>query len=321
MERTALDCARWLPRMEAVAILDQFARRGVDLEALWHRPLNSWRLRDILGLADRGAASPRESWLRVILVEGGLPRPTTQIRVALDDDRFAYLDLGWEEFKVAVEYDGQEHHTSPADQQRDADRREELRRRGWRVIAVRRDVIPGQIADLLHHVASALIECGWQPGPERTNHILRRIRAARRRSRFRLISHPPLQSTTPGAGWTSMPERQPGARTGLTAGAVAQMPVKRHAVPSAAHRSVSRASRCSASRVSRRRISRASRHSGGWALRRYISWASRRSVGWASHRGLGWASRRSLGRVFVVELPGWAGLCCVDHHQAVVGER
>ncbi|MEU6787488.1 DUF559 domain-containing protein [Nonomuraea angiospora] len=191
MERTALDCARWLPRMEAVAILDQFARRDVDLEALWHRPFNSWHLRDTLGLADRGAASPRESWLRVILVEGGLPRPTTQIRVELDDDRCAYLDLGWEEFKVAVEYDGQEHHTSPADQQRDTDRREELRRRGWRVIAVRRDVIPGQIADLLHHVANALIECGWQPGPERTNHILRRIRAARRRSRFRLISHPP----------------------------------------------------------------------------------------------------------------------------------
>ncbi|WP_425569396.1 DUF559 domain-containing protein [Nonomuraea salmonea] len=165
MERTALDCARWLPRTEAVAILDRFARRGVDLEALWHRPLNSWRLRDTLSLADRGAASPRESWLRVILVDGGLPRPTTQIKVQLSEDRSAYLDLGWEEYKVAVEYDGREHHTSPADQQHDTDRREELRRRGWRVIAVRRDVIPAQIADLLHQVANTLIEQGWQPGP------------------------------------------------------------------------------------------------------------------------------------------------------------
>ncbi|MEV4107125.1 DUF559 domain-containing protein [Nonomuraea sp. NPDC049695] len=185
VERTALDCARWLPRLKAVAVLDQFARRGVDLEALWHRPFNSWCLRDTLALADRGAASPRESWLRVILVEGGLPRPTTQIRVEADGDRFAYLDLGWEEFKVAVEYDGREHHSTAADQRHDTDRREELRRRGWRVIAVRRDVIPGQIADLLQHVADALIERGWQPGPERTNRILGRIRAARRRSRFR----------------------------------------------------------------------------------------------------------------------------------------
>ncbi|MEV5897243.1 endonuclease domain-containing protein [Nonomuraea fuscirosea] len=194
MERTALDCARWLPRMEAVAIVDQFARKGIDLAALWHRPLNSWRLRDTLSLADRGAASPRESWLRVLLIDGGLPRPTTQIRVALAEDRFAYLDMGWEEFKVAVEYDGQQHHTSAADQQRDADRREELRRRGWRVIAVRRDVIPGHIADLLHHVADALIERGWRPGPHGTNRILSRIRAARRSSRFRL----PTRPTTPG---------------------------------------------------------------------------------------------------------------------------
>ncbi|WP_043624446.1 hypothetical protein [Nonomuraea candida] len=48
------------------------------------------------------------------MVEGGLPRPTTQIKVELGKDRLVYLDLGWEEFKVAVEYDGQEHHTSAA---------------------------------------------------------------------------------------------------------------------------------------------------------------------------------------------------------------
>ncbi|QYC44690.1 hypothetical protein Nocox_35655 [Nonomuraea coxensis DSM 45129] len=49
----------------------------------------------------------------MILVEGGLPRPSTQLRVDLGDDHHAYLDLGWEAFKVAVEYDGQEHHTTP----------------------------------------------------------------------------------------------------------------------------------------------------------------------------------------------------------------
>lgn len=184
-ERTALDCADALPRMEAVAILDQFARHGVDLEALWHRPLTSWRLRDTLSLADRGAASPQESRLRVIFIEGGLPRPATQIKVELGDGRRAYLDMGWEEFQVAVEYDGREHHTSPADLRRDADRRGELRRLGWRVIAVRRDVVTTRTADLLHCVADALIERGWRPGPEGTTRILRRIRAARRRSRSR----------------------------------------------------------------------------------------------------------------------------------------
>ena len=182
-ERTALDCVRWLPRMEAVAALDQFVRRGVDLEALWHQS-TSWHLRDTLSLADRGAGSPRESWLRVILVDGGLPRPTTQIRVPLADDRVAYLDLGWPEFQVAVEYDGQQHHTSSVDQLHDERRRAELRSLGWRIIIVRRDVFPGQIADLLHQVADTLIQQGWQPGTRQTTRILARIRAARRRRRL-----------------------------------------------------------------------------------------------------------------------------------------
>ncbi|MEU7861969.1 hypothetical protein [Nonomuraea sp. NPDC049141] len=179
-ERTALDCVRWLPRMEAVAALDQFLRRGVDLEALWHLS-TSWHQRDTLSLADRGAGSPRESWLRVILVDGGLPRPSTQIRVSLADDRFAYLDLGWPDFQVAAEYDGQQHHTSSADQLHDERRRAELRGLGWRIIAVRRDVFPGQTADLLHQVADTLIQQGWQPGARQTVRILARIRAARRR--------------------------------------------------------------------------------------------------------------------------------------------
>lgn len=182
LERTALDCARWLPRPDAVAALDQFARLGVDLDELWRRS-GDWRVRDTLALADRGSGSPRESWLRVILVDGGLPRPATQIRVTLDGDRHAYLDIGWERYRVAVEYDGQEHHSSAADQLRDDTRREELGRMGWRVIAVRKDVVPGQTADLLEHVANALIERGWRPAPGELTRVLSRIRAARRRRR------------------------------------------------------------------------------------------------------------------------------------------
>ncbi|MFG3440304.1 hypothetical protein ACGF0J_23895 [Nonomuraea sp. NPDC047897] len=177
-ERTALDCARWLPRLEAVATLDQFARRGVHLEALWHRA-PSRRLRDLLALADPGARSPRESWLRVILVDGGLPRPATQIHVPLAR-RAAYLDLGWPPYLLAVEYDGRQHHSSAADQRHDGARREELRRHGWQVIPVRKDVIPARTAALLEHVADALIARGWRPGPGQTTRILSRIRAARR---------------------------------------------------------------------------------------------------------------------------------------------
>lgn len=179
-DRTAFDCARWSPRLEAVTMIDQFLRRGVDLDDLLHRPTDSRRVRDILALADRRAASPRESWLRVILIDGGLPRPTAQLRVPLPGGRNVYLDLGWEPYKVAVEYDGRAHHARPADQRRDDLRRQELNRLGRRVIVVGRDVIPARTAEFLEHVAGALIERGWQPGPDGMIHILSRVRAARR---------------------------------------------------------------------------------------------------------------------------------------------
>ncbi|MFD2349125.1 hypothetical protein ACFSTC_06615 [Nonomuraea ferruginea] len=177
--RTAFDCAHWLPRAEAVVVLDQFLRRGVDLGPLWHRTL-SGRARDVLTLADRRAASPRESLLRMMLADCGLPRPAPQLRVTLPGGRHACLDLGWEAYKVAVEYDGREHHTTPADRRHDESRREELRGLGWRIVVAGPDVIPGRAADLLEAVANALIEGGWQPGPEGMVRILARIRATRR---------------------------------------------------------------------------------------------------------------------------------------------
>lgn len=182
-ERTALDCARWLARPDAVAVLDQFLRRGVDRDTLLRRAIGSAPLRRTLAMGDPGAASPRESWLRVTLVDGGLPRPRTQICVLLAPGRAVCLDLGWEEFKLAVEYDGRTHHSSSADRHRDETRRAELSRHGWRIIPVRRDLFPARTADLLKQIANALIECGWRPTPQQTTRILTKIRAARRRRR------------------------------------------------------------------------------------------------------------------------------------------
>ncbi|NUW45172.1 DUF559 domain-containing protein [Nonomuraea rhodomycinica] len=226
--RTALDCARWLPRLEAVAALDQFARRGVDLEELWRRA-PSWHVRDTLALADRGAGSPPESWLRVILVDGGLPRPATQIQVPLPGDRHAYLDLGWKPYRLAVEYDGREHHSSAADRRRDDTRRAELRRQGWRVIPVRRDVIPARTAALLEHVANALIECGWRPTPRQTTRVLSRIGAARRRHRLpgaaaSLGLPAAANECTPGAAHATLRLCLPSANSSTTSPACPMRP-------------------------------------------------------------------------------------------------
>ena len=54
-----------------------------------------------------GAQSPKETWLRLVLIQAGLPRPQTQIPVYDEfGEVIAYLDMGWEDVKVAVEYDG-----------------------------------------------------------------------------------------------------------------------------------------------------------------------------------------------------------------------
>jgi hypothetical protein len=52
------------------------------------------------------AESPKETWLRLLLVRNGYPRPRTQIPVLSPDGRhWYYLDMGWEDRMLAVEYD------------------------------------------------------------------------------------------------------------------------------------------------------------------------------------------------------------------------
>jgi hypothetical protein len=49
----------------------------------------------VLDLTDAGAQTPQEAWLRVVLLEGGLPRPQTQIAICGEfGDPIAYLDWG-----------------------------------------------------------------------------------------------------------------------------------------------------------------------------------------------------------------------------------
>lgn len=116
---------------------------GVRLEAVAevagrHRRARGLRqLEQVLSLADPGAQSPKESWLRVVLIGAGLPRPQTQIPV-LSERGFpiAYLDLGWPDLMVAVEYDGDHHRTDRYQYVKDIRRRELLERMGWIIITI-----------------------------------------------------------------------------------------------------------------------------------------------------------------------------------------
>ncbi|BBZ73235.1 hypothetical protein MPRS_43280 [Mycobacterium paraseoulense] len=95
------------------------------------------RLETALRLVDAGAQSPRESYLRLLLIDAGLPRPQTQIPVlGVDGIPVAYLDLGWRESMVAVEYDGDQHRTDRRQYVKDIRRLEMLERIGWVVVRV-----------------------------------------------------------------------------------------------------------------------------------------------------------------------------------------
>ena len=141
--RTAFDLARRLPIGQAVARLDAlkratpFSAEDVQMLAKRHPGARGLRrLRSALPLVDAGAASPKETWLRLLLIDAGLPAPETQIPVLAQYRTVALLDMGWERFKVAVEYDGDQHRTNRRQYVWDIRRLKTLEELGWIVIRV-----------------------------------------------------------------------------------------------------------------------------------------------------------------------------------------
>lgn len=167
--RTALDCGRFLPRLQAVAAVDAFLHAGsVDKGELWARALplagerNCALLRDVVLVSDAGAQSPPESWTRVRLIDAGLPAPTTQIAVGqlYAGRAAAYLDMGYEAYLVAVEFDGEEFH-GPEAQAHDVARRQWLRDDGgWAIVVVRKGDVLRDHPLMVARVAQLLVSRG-----------------------------------------------------------------------------------------------------------------------------------------------------------------
>jgi hypothetical protein len=136
--RTALDLACRYPVDKAVAKIDALARatklKTPDVESLGDRYAGrrgTRRARVVLGLVDAGAESPRETWLRLLLIRAGFPRPQTQIPVYDEYGLLvAVLDMGWEDIKVAADYEG-DHHRSRLRFNKDIRRHEDVTELGW----------------------------------------------------------------------------------------------------------------------------------------------------------------------------------------------
>jgi very-short-patch-repair endonuclease len=164
--RTAYDLARRLPRGQALARLDAlmhatpFSEEDVLLLAKRYSGARGLRrLRMVLPLVDGGAASPKESWLRLLLFDAGLPKPETQLPVGDGYWPVAFLDLGWKHFKVAAEYDGDQHRRDRRQYVKDQRRLRELERLGWIVIRVIAEDKPDNV---LRRVCAALRRRGYR---------------------------------------------------------------------------------------------------------------------------------------------------------------
>ncbi len=166
--RTGYDLGRRRPLGRAVARLDALCRAtGVkpgaiaDLAERHRGARGIVQLRTVLELIDPGAESPQESITRVELIQAGLPRPATQIRI---HDRtgavFARADMGWERWKVVVEYDGAQHWTDRHQRSRDLERGVRLAELGWQVVRVDAELLRERPWVMVQRVEAALRAAG-----------------------------------------------------------------------------------------------------------------------------------------------------------------
>ncbi len=158
--RTAFDIGRSLPPERSVVVLDALMNatgvKVAEVEAVADRyrgHRGTRRLHAALAVADGGAESPQETTVRLMSTDAGLPKPQTQIEFR---DLRIRVDMGWREWKVAVEYDGIQHWT---DRSWDIERIVLLEAAGWVVIRISAEMLKRPHV-IVERVRAALIDRG-----------------------------------------------------------------------------------------------------------------------------------------------------------------
>ncbi len=159
--RTLFDLGRHLPRDEAVARMDALLwcwQVAVDevrpLIDRYPSARNMRRLKTALDLADDGAESPRETWLRLALTDAGMRPTRTQIPVFDEKGRIvAKVDMGWEDLKVGIQYDGRQHQTDRQRYIQDLKVNRALEQQKWAMVRV---IAEDRLSDTLARVARTL---------------------------------------------------------------------------------------------------------------------------------------------------------------------
>lgn len=128
-------------RLDALAAATNLTVPDVLRLAGNHRRARGLRHLEVaLDLMDARAESPKETWLRLLAIGAGYARPRTQIPVPKPDGSgFYYLDMGWEDIMVALEYDGGQHWDNPKRIAYDIKRAKYVHDVGWNVVRVMKE--------------------------------------------------------------------------------------------------------------------------------------------------------------------------------------
>jgi len=164
--RTAFDLARRKDLIEAVVGIDAMLNRGgCDLDELtaYATEHRRWRwvrtVDEALKHAEPLSQSPMETRQRMRLVLAGLPRPRAQVPIRDDDGHvFAWIDNGYEEFRVGADYDGEDHRER---WRYDLERQERIRDRDWWHRRYTSLHITRGWPQMVEQVGRALRRAGW----------------------------------------------------------------------------------------------------------------------------------------------------------------
>jgi hypothetical protein len=111
-----------------------------------------------------GVESPKETEVRLIVVDAGFPEPVTNY--TLRDARQAHvarMDLAFPRYRVGLDYEGDGHRTDRRQFRKDITRGEDVHDLGWRLIRLTDDDLGNGASRLIARLDRQLRARGWRP--------------------------------------------------------------------------------------------------------------------------------------------------------------
>jgi hypothetical protein len=178
--RTLSDVWQSLNLVEAVVVTDM----GLHAGLISYAEIREWvdghagrkgvrTARRVLELAEAGSESPMETRLRMLLLLNGLPRPEVQVSVCDESGLFVGRpDLFYREQRLGLEYDGENHRASLAEDNR---RQNRLLLTGVRLLRFTAADVLRRPDSLLTQVRNALAQTNSKPAFHSSKRISNRI--------------------------------------------------------------------------------------------------------------------------------------------------